>query len=129
MAVYVVSFDQDIGSWDVLRIDAPNMHLMFDGATSLSDCHKVLIQASFEAQTYAWPYSWGSLPPCPPPPPGTFGGKPALQAAVDLWCTPTFVRHRKRKRISEVSGNTPGTGLALQRRRLRSRRPHRCLLS
>ena len=63
------SFDQDISSWDVSAV--LDMWVMFYGASSLSDCNKVLIHASFDAQTTAWPYSWASLcqPPSPSPPP------------------------------------------------------------
>jgi len=52
------SFDQHIESWDVLAVT--QMVDMFKGATSLSDCNKALIHSSFDAQTGAWPYSWGS---------------------------------------------------------------------
>jgi len=54
------SFNQDIGSWDVSAV-LYYMDSMFDDASSLSDCNKALIHAGFDAQTSAWPYSWGSL--------------------------------------------------------------------
>ncbi|EOD16472.1 hypothetical protein EMIHUDRAFT_245104 [Emiliania huxleyi CCMP1516] len=52
------SFNKDISSWDVSAV--LYMGGMFNGASSLSDCNKALIHASFAAQTSAWPYSWGS---------------------------------------------------------------------
>ena len=69
------SFDKDLSSWDVsaaLDMDAMFGHASsFDkgGDTSLSDCNKALIQASFSTQTSAWPppaqasgyNSWGLL--------------------------------------------------------------------
>ena len=61
------SFDKDISSWSVSAVDY--MSGMFYGATSLSDCNKALIHYSFDAQTSAWTYGWGSLcQPSPPPP-------------------------------------------------------------
>ncbi|EOD31670.1 hypothetical protein EMIHUDRAFT_112721 [Emiliania huxleyi CCMP1516] len=57
-----ISFDKDLSSWNVLA--ARRMALMFNGASSLSDCNKALIQASFSVQTSAWPSyynSWGSF--------------------------------------------------------------------
>jgi len=56
----------DISSWDVSA--ALDMASMFEFATSLSDCNKALMHASFVAQTSAWKYSWGWLA-CPPPSP------------------------------------------------------------
>ena len=73
------SFDKDISSWDVSS--ALYMAYMFDGASSLSDCNKALIHASFDAQTSAWPYSWGSLECCfvmPALPRGVCGDGTAL---------------------------------------------------
>ena len=61
-------FNRDISSWDVSA--ATNMGEMFAYATSLSDCNKALMYASFAAQTSEWPYSWNSLA-CPPSPPQT----------------------------------------------------------
>ena len=57
---------------------------MFTGASSLSDCNKALIHASFDAQTSAWPSdynSWGSLECCfvmSALPPGVCGDGTAL---------------------------------------------------
>uniref|UniRef100_A0A0D3HZP0 BspA family leucine-rich repeat surface protein n=2 Tax=Emiliania huxleyi TaxID=2903 RepID=A0A0D3HZP0_EMIH1 len=52
------SFDKDLSSWDVSA--AIDMDDMFDGASSLSDCNKALMHASFVAQTSAWPSSYNS---------------------------------------------------------------------
>merc|ERR1719424_1801530 len=66
------SLEKDLSSWNVSA--ALNMNGMFDGASSLSDCNKALIHASFDAQTSAWPSyynSWGSLACLPSPPPAS----------------------------------------------------------
>ncbi|EOD09349.1 hypothetical protein EMIHUDRAFT_197704 [Emiliania huxleyi CCMP1516] len=59
------SFDQDISSWDVSAVvDRDSMFMMFGmfgETTGGSDCNKARIHASFDAQTSAWPYLWGSL--------------------------------------------------------------------
>jgi surface protein len=47
------AFDKDLSSWDTSAVG--------DASSSLSDCNKALIHAGFDAQTSAWPYSWGSL--------------------------------------------------------------------
>ncbi|EOD39597.1 hypothetical protein EMIHUDRAFT_200139 [Emiliania huxleyi CCMP1516] len=52
------AFDKDLSSWDTSAVG--------DASSSLSDCNKALIHAGFDAQTSAWPYSWGSLPVCKP---------------------------------------------------------------
>jgi len=56
-----ISFDKDISSWNVAAVAIWGMDDMFEVATSLSDCNKALMYASFAAQTSEWPYSWNSL--------------------------------------------------------------------
>ncbi|EOD19235.1 hypothetical protein EMIHUDRAFT_243134 [Emiliania huxleyi CCMP1516] len=56
------AFDKDLSSWNVSAVDF--MYKMFYDASSLSECNKALIHASFEAQNPSgWPYSseWDSL--------------------------------------------------------------------
>ena len=48
-----LAFDKDLSWWDTSAVG--------DASSSLSDCNKALIHAGFDAQTSAWPYSWGSL--------------------------------------------------------------------
>ena len=87
-----ISFDKDISSWNVAAMACGEyMDDMFDGATSLSDCNKALIHASFAAQTSEWDYSghfsWGSLA-CPPSPPASPPASPPSPPSPPAVCKP-----------------------------------------
>ena len=52
MFLDATSFNKDISNWDVSAVT--NMHAISFGASSLSDCYRALIHASFAPQTEAW---------------------------------------------------------------------------
>ena len=96
------AFNQPIDAWDVGQVT--NMGAMFNGASSLSDCNRLRIHATLEAQKPSvWNEDWGTLtllcnsplsppsppvvpppPPSPPPPSPSPPSPPALPQSPSL---------------------------------------------
>ena len=71
------SFNQDLGDWNTSAVTT--MANMFQGASSLSDANKGLIETSF-ATNANWPYDWSASVFTPP---ALTDGN--FQTAVNLW--------------------------------------------